>query len=42
MYTETRKQKKKQLATLMMDYHLLAPEPMQVGKSKYHVEGGVE
>jgi hypothetical protein len=33
MYIETRKQKKKKLATLMMDY-LLAPEPMQVGKSK--------
>jgi hypothetical protein len=41
MYTETKKQKKKKLATLMMDY-LLAPEPMQVGKSKYHIERGIE
>jgi len=41
MYIETRKQKKKKLATLMMD-HLLALEPTQVGKSKYHIEGGVE
>jgi hypothetical protein len=40
MYTETKKQKKRKLATLMMDY-LLAPEPMQVGKSKYHI-GGIE
>ncbi len=41
MYIEKKKTKEKKLATLMM-YYLLAPEPMQVGKSKYRIEGGVE